>query len=756
MASGRFTVGSGSRGTREVDLERQVVKGPDGEVPLSPNEVGLLRVLAARPGEVVGRDELLVEGLGYRRAVHTRAIDQAIWRLRKKLEAEPSNPLHLRSEPNAGYSLQLEPQRDVGAFGRRPEADRLAALLAREGEVWVVGPPGIGRLTLARTAPGAQVVEGDAPAAGPGPVVRIGHRLPEGGAACLRLGPLGDEEARRLLVERVLAARGAAALDPAERDQVDAVVASAGGHPATLAAIADAATLAPLSAGPLPVPAPLRRWVADLPRSTLEAMAALAQFPDPLDAADAAAVVGEGGLDEVWRACGVEAMPGRRFVVLPAVRAVLREVLLPDEVVARYRAHVKAQALGAARRALEREDAAARDQLKAWMPRILGLWDEGDPELLLVAAARMLPVRPWLEALAPSDPDQAVARHMVLSDAWIYDWDDGTGEAHNAAAWEVVAQGGVGWALRSTLIRGTLNWALYTPRMAWLAEQAAALEAEAPNPVTRAGAAYARAMLALQRGQLAAARTELLESQRQYALCGADWLRTVAMSYLATVLRQDGRLDEAVRWQLEALEGDQERMELAFRASLAHTLLVAGDLPAFDQQLLLIDALVEGAIEVQGLAAWRAVRAGDLTTAVVAAQRCWSALPAGEEGWWWARVAEAWARMLRGEEDEAERLLWPDPPPEHEGPSVEAGFHGIDVGLARAAWAARQGDAPRAHALLDEIVRVREIEVPRWWPVAHAAVDVHAGGGGAEALRAEAQRLGVGSLSLAVAVDAAG
>jgi DNA-binding response OmpR family regulator len=78
-----------SRGGRPIDLTRK--------------EFGVLRVLAARAGEVVTRDELLDEVWGYDNYPTTRTVDSHIGNLRAKLERDPASPRHLITVHGVGY-----------------------------------------------------------------------------------------------------------------------------------------------------------------------------------------------------------------------------------------------------------------------------------------------------------------------------------------------------------------------------------------------------------------------------------------------------------------------------------------------------------------------------------------------------------------------------------------------------------------------------------------------------------------------------
>ena len=75
------------------------------ELKLSRKEFGLLRLLAARMGEVVTRDELLNEVWGYDQYPTTRTVDNHIASLRAKLEDDPADPRHLVTMHGVGYKL---------------------------------------------------------------------------------------------------------------------------------------------------------------------------------------------------------------------------------------------------------------------------------------------------------------------------------------------------------------------------------------------------------------------------------------------------------------------------------------------------------------------------------------------------------------------------------------------------------------------------------------------------------------------------
>ena len=144
-----------------VDLDRGVVATEEGEVALTAIEVALLRYLFARSGAPVGRAELLEEVWGYHPSVRSRAVDQTVKRLRKKIEADARDPSHLVSVPGVGYRFEPIPSEDVPLrtnlvappdrfFGQGTalrDLDRLIDEGARF--VTVLGPGGIGKSRFA-------------------------------------------------------------------------------------------------------------------------------------------------------------------------------------------------------------------------------------------------------------------------------------------------------------------------------------------------------------------------------------------------------------------------------------------------------------------------------------------------------------------------------------------------------------------------------------------------------------------------------
>ncbi len=87
------------------DLNRNLLANNNKRVHLTTGETALLTALSRRIGTPVSRDALA----GQISAKSERAVDVQITRLRRKLEADPSNPNFLITVRNRGYRLQAEP-----------------------------------------------------------------------------------------------------------------------------------------------------------------------------------------------------------------------------------------------------------------------------------------------------------------------------------------------------------------------------------------------------------------------------------------------------------------------------------------------------------------------------------------------------------------------------------------------------------------------------------------------------------------------
>ena len=89
-----------------VDFRSYEARKAGRLLEMTPKEFGILRYLAARPGVVVRRDELLNAVWGYEATPTSRTIDNHVASLRAKLEGTPSAPRHLLTIHAVGYKWQ--------------------------------------------------------------------------------------------------------------------------------------------------------------------------------------------------------------------------------------------------------------------------------------------------------------------------------------------------------------------------------------------------------------------------------------------------------------------------------------------------------------------------------------------------------------------------------------------------------------------------------------------------------------------------
>jgi DNA-binding response OmpR family regulator len=88
-----------------VDFRSYEAKKGGAAVDMTPKEFQLLRLLAARAGEVVSRGELLEEVWGYDTVPNTRTVDNHVASLRAKLEPDASATRHIQTVHAVGYKF---------------------------------------------------------------------------------------------------------------------------------------------------------------------------------------------------------------------------------------------------------------------------------------------------------------------------------------------------------------------------------------------------------------------------------------------------------------------------------------------------------------------------------------------------------------------------------------------------------------------------------------------------------------------------
>jgi len=91
--------------------ERELVDPQGVAVPLSTGEYNLLHAFVTHPKRVLTRDQLLDLSQGRELAAFERSIDNHISRLRRKVEADPSDPSLIKTIWGGGYMLTADVRR---------------------------------------------------------------------------------------------------------------------------------------------------------------------------------------------------------------------------------------------------------------------------------------------------------------------------------------------------------------------------------------------------------------------------------------------------------------------------------------------------------------------------------------------------------------------------------------------------------------------------------------------------------------------
>jgi len=95
-------------GRVEIDFGARRVNAQGKQIPLTAKEFDLLAYLAVHAGKTIRHRELLHEVWGPDYGDEQEYLRVFVNRLRKKIEARPSSPKYLLTEPWVGYRLEVE------------------------------------------------------------------------------------------------------------------------------------------------------------------------------------------------------------------------------------------------------------------------------------------------------------------------------------------------------------------------------------------------------------------------------------------------------------------------------------------------------------------------------------------------------------------------------------------------------------------------------------------------------------------------
>jgi two-component system KDP operon response regulator KdpE len=97
-----------------MDFTARTVKAGGNEVKLTATEYALLLLFVQHAGRVLTHQQILREVWGPNYIDQTHYLRVYVGHLREKLEAEPSNPSLLLTEPGIGYRLMETEQEPTG------------------------------------------------------------------------------------------------------------------------------------------------------------------------------------------------------------------------------------------------------------------------------------------------------------------------------------------------------------------------------------------------------------------------------------------------------------------------------------------------------------------------------------------------------------------------------------------------------------------------------------------------------------------
>lgn len=94
-----------SFGSIYINFKNQEAAKNKEPLELSTMEFKVLKYFLQREGEVIERTKLLDDVWGYDNFPSTRIVDNFVLSLRKKIEDDPSKPIHLKTVHGAGYKF---------------------------------------------------------------------------------------------------------------------------------------------------------------------------------------------------------------------------------------------------------------------------------------------------------------------------------------------------------------------------------------------------------------------------------------------------------------------------------------------------------------------------------------------------------------------------------------------------------------------------------------------------------------------------
>ena len=94
-------------GELEIHHEYRRVLMACREVQLNHGEYSMLYCMASSPGQVFSKAQLYAAAWREEYLYGTNSVENIIWRLRRKLEPDPRNPIYIKTVIGAGYKIEI-------------------------------------------------------------------------------------------------------------------------------------------------------------------------------------------------------------------------------------------------------------------------------------------------------------------------------------------------------------------------------------------------------------------------------------------------------------------------------------------------------------------------------------------------------------------------------------------------------------------------------------------------------------------------
>lgn len=108
-----YNFGNQRFNTKFRRITRRLLDKSVKEVRLTAAEYSLLMAFLSSPGQILSRERLLMATHVHYVGIQDRAIDILVFRLRKKLEEDASNPKYIKTIRDAGYIFDPDGQSEA-------------------------------------------------------------------------------------------------------------------------------------------------------------------------------------------------------------------------------------------------------------------------------------------------------------------------------------------------------------------------------------------------------------------------------------------------------------------------------------------------------------------------------------------------------------------------------------------------------------------------------------------------------------------